>query len=89
MTYISECKNILGVFLVDDMSFKTHIFSVLKNPKRCVIYCYMISLFKKNNSLISLYKVYVRFLLNCASIIHPPYEKYLIDQMENFQGKCN
>ena len=40
----SKCKKIVGVFLDDDLSFKTHIFGVVKNLGRCVIYCYVLSM---------------------------------------------
>ena len=50
-----------------------------------------------NNIIISLYKVFVRSLLDYASIIYSPYYKYLIDLLENVQrnftkilpGLCN
>ena len=50
-----------------------------------------------NNILISLYKVFVRSLLDDASIIYSPYNKYLIDLFENVHrnftkrlpGLCN
>ena len=38
-----------------------------------------------NNIIISLYKVYVRSLLDYASIIYLPYYMYLIDLLENMQ----
>ena len=40
---VSECEKILGVFLDNDLSFKTHILGVVKNLGRCVIYCYVFS----------------------------------------------
>ena len=40
---VSTCKKIFWVFLDDDSSFETHIFGVVKNLGRCVIYCYVLS----------------------------------------------
>ena len=41
---VSTCEKIIGVFLDDDLSFKTHIFRVVKNLGKCVIYCYALSM---------------------------------------------
>ena len=55
------------------MSFKTHTFSVVKKSRQmCNLLLYAFSDLN-NNILISLYKVYVRSLLDYASIIYSPY----------------
>ena len=70
---VSKCKKISGVFLDDDLSFETHIFGGFKKSKQmCDL---LLRAFRglNNNIIISLYKVYERFLLDNASIIYSPY----------------
>ena len=80
------CKQ-LRVFLDDDLSFKTHIFSFVKNTKqKCNLLLYAFS--SLNNSiLISLFKVFVRSFLDTDSILYSPCYMYLIALLENVQQK--
>ena len=82
------CK-ILGVFLDDNLSFKTHIFGgVKKSRQMCnLLLCAFHEL--NNDIIISLDKVYIRSLLNYTSIIYSPYYKYFIDLLENLQRNFN
>ena len=75
----------LGVFLNNDLSFNTLIFSFGKKSRQvCNLLLYAYSGLN-NNSLISWYKVYVSSLLDFTSIIYSPYYMYLIDLQENVQ----
>ena len=76
---ISASGKKLGVFLDDDICFKTHIFGVVKKSKQ--MYNLLLRAFcgLNNNILISLHKVYVKPLSDYAIIIYSPYYMYLID----------
>ena len=57
---VSECEKILGIFVNNDLSFKTHIFALVKKARQiCNI---LLTTFNGVYSiiLISLYKIYIR-----------------------------
>ena len=57
---VSECEKILGVFVDNDLSFKTYIFAMVKKVRQtCNI---LLIAFNRldNIILISLYKIYIR-----------------------------
>ena len=80
---VSTCEKIARIFLDDDLSFKTHIFTVVKTYRQT--YNLLLRAFYglNNNIVISLYKIYVMFLLDYASITYSPNYIYLIDLLEN------
>ena len=74
-------KKIVGFFLDDDLSFKIRIFTVVKKSSPMCNLLLRVFHGLNNNIIISLYKVYVRPLLDYAAIIYLPYVyiMYLID----------
>ena len=76
---VSTSEKILGVFLDDDLSFKIHLFGVVKKSGQMRNFLLLAFHGLNNNIIISLYKVYVRSLLDYAFIIYSPYYMYLID----------
>ena len=83
LCYQFYTRKILGVFLDGDLSFKTHIFTLVKKSRQ--MRNLLLNTFHglNNKIVISFYKVYVTSLLDYASLIHSPYFKYLIDLLEN------
>ena len=86
---VSECEKILGVFVDNDLSFKTHIFTAVKKARQtCNILSTAIN-GVDNIILISLYKIYIRSIINYTSIVYSPYFTYLINIIENVQRNFN
>ena len=82
---VSQCEKILGVCIDNDLSFKTHIFAIVKKARQtCNL---MLNAFAgvDIHVLVSLYKIYVRSVLDYASIVYSPHFLYLIDLIENVQ----
>ena len=70
---VSKCEKILRVFLDDNLSCETHKFTVVKKARQ-MCNLLLLTLHELNNNItISLYKVYVRSLLDYATIIYLPY----------------
>jgi hypothetical protein len=80
--------NDLGVILVSNLSFKTHISSVVNKSFRMLGFikrtCYS---FKDTKPLIALYKSYVRTNLEYCAVIWSPWQKQHCENIERVQRK--
>lgn len=82
---VSTCEKILGVSVDNNLSFKEHIFNIVKKARQtCNL---LLSAFKDvdRSILIRLYKTYVLSSLEYASVIYSPHYLYLINMIENVQ----
>ena len=81
----SKCEKILGVFIDTECSFKQHIFNIVKKARMAAsdILC----AFKGCDItvMISLYKTYVRSILEYASVVFNSHCVCLINLLENVQ----
>ena len=78
-------KKILGVWLDDKLSFKEHVYEIVKKSGR--VGALILNNIKNldNNMLIKLYKCFVRLVLECTSVAFSPHHISLIDLIENMQ----
>ena len=81
----SECEKILGVFIDTECSFKQHIFNIVKKTR--MIACNILRAFTGCDItvMVSLYKSYIRCILEYASAVFSPQCVCLINLLENVQ----
>ena len=81
----SECEKIIGVFIDTECSFKQHIFNIVKKAR--ITASNTLRAFKGCDItvMISLYKTYVRSILEYASVVFSPHCVCLINLIENVQ----
>ena len=81
----SKCEKILGVYIDTDCNLKQHIFYIVK--KAILTACNILRAFHgcKINILISLFKTYIRSILEYATVVYFPHYTYLILLLENVQ----
>ena len=79
----SKCEKILGVYIDTDCNFKQHIFYIAKKARLTA--CNILRAFHgcKINILISLFKTYVRSILEYAAVVYSPHYTYLILLLES------
>ena len=82
---VSQSEKILGVLLACNLSFKEHVYEIVK--KACKMCNIILTNFKhvNNCTLTDLYKCYVRPILEYVSVVWLPHHVYLIDLIENVQ----
>ena len=77
---VSKFKKNLRDFPGDNLSFKTHIFSVVKKSRQISNSLLLYAFYELNNSIvISLCEVYIRSLLDYAAIINSPSHNYIFN----------
>ena len=81
----SDCEKILGCLIDTNLTFKQHIFGIVKKAKNMCNQLLHTFYFCDRSVLVNLYKTYVRPSLEYASIIFSPHHLYLIDVLENVQ----
>ena len=81
----SKCEKILGVYIDTNCNFKQHIFYIVKKARLTA--CNILRAFHgyKINILISLFKTYLRSILEYATAVYSPHYTYLILLLENVQ----
>ena len=81
----SKCEKILGVYIDTYCNFKQHIFHIVKKARLAA--CNILRAFHgcKINILISLFKTYVRSILEHATVVYFPHYTYSILLLENVQ----
>ena len=67
---VSECEKILGVFINKDLFFKTHFFVIVKKAKQTCNILLTAFIGVDNEILMSLYKIYIRSLIDYALIVY-------------------
>ena len=76
---LSECEKILGVFADNDLFFQTQIFAMVKKVGQiCKV---SLTAFNgvDNIILISLYKIYIRSIIDYASFVYSPHIFHVSD----------
>ena len=81
----SECEKILGVSIDAECSFKQHSFNIVQKARMTA--CNILRAFKVCDItvMVSLYKTYVRSILEYASVVFSPHCICLINLLENVQ----
>ena len=81
----SECEKILGVFMDTECSFKQHIFNNVKKARMTVCRPKILRVFKVCDItvMVSLFRTYVRSILEYASVVFKPHCVCLINLLEN------
>ena len=83
----SSCVRDLGVFISSPFNFKFHIASVVSKANRMLGVIKRVFSVSNRDVFLSLYKCYVRPILEFASIVWCPYQQYLIDEIEKVQKR--